>query len=36
MDLTFKELVPIYDIDYVKTDVTGKVLDEDLDTTVGY
>jgi len=36
MDLTFKELVPIYDIDYVKTDAKGKVLDEDLDTTVGY
>jgi hypothetical protein len=36
MDLTFKELVPIYDIDYVKTDANGKVLDEDLDTTVGY
>ena len=39
MDLTFKELVPIYDIDYVKVEGTGqkrKVLDEDLDTTVGY
>ena len=39
MDLTFKELVPIYDTDYVKVEGTGqkrKVLDEDLDTTVGY
>jgi hypothetical protein len=33
MDLTFKELVPIYNIDYTER---GKDDGEDLDTTVGY
>lgn len=33
MDLTFKELVPIYDIDYTED---GKDDSKDLDTTVGY
>jgi hypothetical protein len=33
MDLTFKELVPIYDIDYTEG---GKDDGKDLDTTVGY